>query len=95
MSILFEFDLKIYFIVLNFIVYYLFAWQCWFSHCSANILVGVKGEAKLADFGCSKSIQGLVSQDLNTMQGTPYVFALKWRVIVHSSELLGFGWPQR
>jgi hypothetical protein len=32
----------------------------------------VKGEAKLADFGCSKSIQGLISQDLNTMQGTPY-----------------------
>jgi len=43
----------------------------------ANILVDTQGKVKLADFGCSKAIQGLVSQGdlLNTMQGTPYWMA--------------------
>jgi serine/threonine protein kinase len=41
----------------------------------ANILVDTKGHAKLADFGCSKSIEGIVSEMFNTMLGTPYWMA--------------------
>lgn len=42
-----------------------------------NILVDTTGHAKLADFGCSKSMEGLATQDqqFKTMLGTPYWMA--------------------
>ncbi len=46
-----------------------------FTQLGANILVDTKGTVKLADFGCSRDITGLVSGDMKTMQGTPFWMA--------------------
>eukprot|EP01130_Rhizamoeba_saxonica_P014269 TRINITY_DN6222_c0_g1_i1.p1 TRINITY_DN6222_c0_g1~~TRINITY_DN6222_c0_g1_i1.p1 ORF type:complete len:728 (-),score=178.16 TRINITY_DN6222_c0_g1_i1:73-2256(-) len=40
-----------------------------------NILVDTSGTIKLADFGCSKTMQGIMSDNFDSFQGTPYWMA--------------------
>ena len=35
----------------------------------------LQGAVKLADFGCSRNVTGLMSGELKTMQGTPFWMA--------------------
>jgi serine/threonine protein kinase len=55
----------------------------------ANILVNTKGVVKVADFGASKTLQGVVSRDnlAKSMSGTPYFMAPvsrhAWTYILH------------